>query len=151
MQNCIKAAIALVCTTYKRQLLFALLQLIAFVCTTVIENILSPTPIFTFWMSCWNCQRFYGIITFAWTIATIKINITLLQLVTLKGTTTIDKVLCTIAIDYLCCRQADIVTYRAAFATKNAKCKWKVQNIKPESLNIINYNNSNDNCTLTTA
>ena len=35
----------------------------------------------------------------------------------------IDKVLCTIAIDYFCCRQADIVTYRAAFAAKNAKYK----------------------------
>ena len=48
-------------------------------------------------------------------------------------------------------RQADIVTYRAAFAAKNAKYKCKMQNITTECSNIINYNNSNDNCTLTTA
>jgi len=63
----------------------------------------------------------------------------------------IDKVLCTIAIDNFCCREADIVTDRAAFAAKNAKYKWKVQNIKTGSLNTINYNNSNNNRTLTTA
>ena len=61
----------------------------------------------------------------------------------------IDKVLCTIAIDYFCCRQADIVTYRAAFAAKNGKYKYKMQNITTEYSNIINYNNSNTNHTLT--
>ena len=40
----------------------------------------------------------------------------------------IKKVLCTIAIDYFCCRQADIVTYRAAFAAKmqNIIEKYKI-------------------------
>ena len=47
-QNCVKAAIAFVCTTCKRQLLFALLQLISFVCTTAMENILSTTLICNF-------------------------------------------------------------------------------------------------------
>ena len=122
-QNCVKAAIAFVCTTCKRQLLFALLQQITFVCTTAIENILSTTPIVNFCMPYCNCQHFYGTTTFVWTIATITINITLLQLLTFKFTMAIDKVLCTIAIDYFCCRQADIVTYRAAFAAKNAKYK----------------------------
>ena len=37
-QNCVKAAIAFVCTTYKKQLLFALLQLTTFVCTSAIET-----------------------------------------------------------------------------------------------------------------
>ena len=37
-QNCVKAAIAFMCTTCKGQLLFALLQLITFVCTTAIDN-----------------------------------------------------------------------------------------------------------------
>ena len=32
-QNCVKAAIAFVCTTCKRQLMFALLQLVTFVYT----------------------------------------------------------------------------------------------------------------------
>ena len=49
-QNSVKAAIAFVCTTCKRQLLFALLQLITFVFTTAIENILSATPIANFCM-----------------------------------------------------------------------------------------------------
>ena len=51
------------------------------------------------------------------------ISITLLQLLTFEFTMAIDKVLCTIAIDYFCCRQADIVTYKAPFAAKNAKYK----------------------------
>ena len=63
----------------------------------------------------------------------------------------IDKVLCTITIEYFCCRQADIVTYRAAFAAKNAQYKWKVKKITTESSNINKYNNSNNNRTLTTA
>ena len=37
-QNCVKAAIAFVCTTCKRQLLFALLQKITFVCTIATDN-----------------------------------------------------------------------------------------------------------------
>ena len=37
-QNCFKAAIAFVCTTCKRQLLFALLQKITFVCTIAKDN-----------------------------------------------------------------------------------------------------------------
>ena len=37
-QNCVKAAIAFVCTTCKTQLSFALLQLITFVCNTTIYN-----------------------------------------------------------------------------------------------------------------
>ena len=47
-QNYIKTAIAFVCTTFKRQLLFALLQLITFVCTTTIENILTLLLSLTF-------------------------------------------------------------------------------------------------------
>ena len=101
-QNYVKAAIAFVCTTCKRQLLFALLQLITFVCTTAIENILSTTPIVNFCMPYCNCQHFYGTTTFVWTIATITINITLLQLLTFKCTMVIDNFLCTIAIDYFC-------------------------------------------------
>ena len=37
-QNCVKAAIAFVCMTCKRQLLFALLQKITFVCTIATDN-----------------------------------------------------------------------------------------------------------------
>ena len=37
-QNCVKAAIAFVCTTCKRQLLSALLQKITFVCTIATDN-----------------------------------------------------------------------------------------------------------------
>ena len=39
-QKCVKAAIAFVWTTYKKQLLFAQLQLTTFDCTSAIENIL---------------------------------------------------------------------------------------------------------------
>ena len=49
-QNCVKAAISFLCTTCKRQLLFALLQLITFVCTTAIDNILNTTPVVNFCM-----------------------------------------------------------------------------------------------------
>ena len=49
-QNCVKAAIAFVCTTCKRQLLFEQLQLIAFVCTSANENILCTTVIVNFCM-----------------------------------------------------------------------------------------------------
>ena len=101
-QNCVKAAIAFVCTTYEKQLLFALLQLITFVCTTAIDNILSTTPIVNFCMPYCNCQNFYGTTTFVWTIATITINITLLQLLTFKCPMVIDNFLWTIAIDYFC-------------------------------------------------
>ena len=48
-------------------------------------------------------------------------------------------------------RQADIVTYRAAIPAKDAKYKYKMQNIATEYSNIINYNNSNNNHKLTTA
>ena len=90
-QNCVKAAIALVCTTCKRQLLFALLQLMTFVCTTAIENILNTTSIVNFCMHYCNCQCFYGTTTFVWTIiATITINKTLLQLLTFRCTMVID-------------------------------------------------------------
>ena len=47
-QNFVKAAVAFLCTTCKRQLLFALLQLITFVCTTAIENISTTTPMVNF-------------------------------------------------------------------------------------------------------
>ena len=73
-QNCVKAAIALVCTTCKRELLFALLKLINFVCTTAIENILSNTPIVYFCMPCCNCKRFYRKKTFVWITATITLH-----------------------------------------------------------------------------
>ena len=79
------------CTTCKRQLLFALLQLITFVCTTAIDNILSTTPIVNFYMPYCNCQYFYGTTNFAWTIATITINIIYLELLTFKCTMIIDK------------------------------------------------------------
>jgi len=49
-QNCVKAAIAFVCTICKRQLLFALLRLITFVCTSAIEHILCTTVIVNFCM-----------------------------------------------------------------------------------------------------
>ena len=49
-QNCVKAAIAFVFTTCKRQLLFALLQLITFACPSAIENILFTTVIVNFCM-----------------------------------------------------------------------------------------------------
>ena len=48
-------------------------------------------------------------------------------------------------------RQANIVTYEARFAAKNAKDKCKMQNITTDCSNIINYSNSNNNHTLTTA
>ena len=44
-QICAKFAIAFVCTTCKRQLLFALLQQITIVCTSAIENIFCTTVI----------------------------------------------------------------------------------------------------------
>ena len=40
-QNCVEAAIAFVCTRCKRQLLFAILQLITFVCITAFDNFFS--------------------------------------------------------------------------------------------------------------
>ena len=49
-QNCVKAAIAFVCTTSKEQLLFALLQLISFVCTFAIENVIYSTVTVNFCM-----------------------------------------------------------------------------------------------------
>ena len=49
-QNCVKAAIAFVCTTYKKQLLYTLLQLITFVCTSAIDNILCSTVMVNFCM-----------------------------------------------------------------------------------------------------
>ena len=45
-----QAAIAFVCTICKRQLLFVPLQLITFVCTSAIENILRATVIVNFFM-----------------------------------------------------------------------------------------------------
>ena len=78
------------------------LQKITFVCTTAIDNILSTTPIVNFCMPYCNCQHFYGTTTFVWTIATITINITLLQLLTFKCPMVIDNFLWTIAIDYFC-------------------------------------------------
>ena len=48
-------------------------------------------------------------------------------------------------------RQANIQTYRATFAAKNAKHKCKMQNIKTECSNIIYYKNSNYNRKLTIA
>ena len=99
-QNCVKAAIAFVCPTCKRQLFFALLQLITFVCTTAIENILSTTPKVNFCKPYCNCQHFHGTTTFQRTIVTITINITSLQLLTFKCKMVIDNFLCNIAIDY---------------------------------------------------
>ena len=43
------------------------------------------------------------------------------------------------------------MTYSAGFAAKNAKHRCKMQKITTEQSNIINYNNSNNNHTLTTA
>ena len=100
--NCVEAAIAFVCTTCKRQLLFALSQLITFVCTTAIENISSTNPIVLFCMYSCNCLHFQGTTTFVCNIATITINIKSLQLLTFKCTMVIDTCLCTIAIDYFC-------------------------------------------------
>ena len=86
----VKAAIAFVCTTCKRQLLFALLQLITFVCTNTIENILTTTRIINFCMPCCNSLQFYWTRTFVRTIAIITNNITLLQLLTFKCTIVVD-------------------------------------------------------------
>ena len=46
--NCVKAAIAFVCATCKRQLLSALLHLITFICITAINNFLYTTSIVNF-------------------------------------------------------------------------------------------------------
>ena len=54
-QNCVKAEIAFMCTPCKRQLLFALLQLITFVSTTVINNFLCTATIINF------CMHYYTI------------------------------------------------------------------------------------------
>ena len=72
-----------------------------FVCTTVIEKLLSTTPIVNFCMPYCNWQRFYRKITFVWTTATITIT-TLLQLLTLNCTMVIDNFLCNIAIEEYC-------------------------------------------------
>ena len=61
-------------TTWKRQPLFALLQVITFVCTTAIENILSTTPIVNFCMPYYNCQHFYKTTTFVRTIAAFTLT-----------------------------------------------------------------------------
>ena len=60
-KNCVKAAIAFVCTSCKRQILTALLQLITFVCTTAIENCFMHdcNCIVNFCLLYCNCQRFY--------------------------------------------------------------------------------------------
>ena len=81
--------------------MFALLQLITFVCTLAIENISSTTPIVNFSMPYCNCQHFYGTTSFVRTIATIISNATLLPLLTFKCTMVIDRILCTIEIDLL--------------------------------------------------
>ena len=47
-------------------------------------------------------------------------------------------------------RQANIQTYRATFAAKNAKHNCKMQNITTECSNFIDFNIINNNCTLTT-
>ena len=100
-QNCVQAAIAFVCTTYERQLLFALLQLITFVCTTAIDNILSTTPIVNFCMPYCNCQHFYRKKLLYGLLQPLQ-YITLLLLLTFECTMVIDIFLCTIAIDYFC-------------------------------------------------
>jgi len=82
--------------------LFALLQLIGFVCNCSIENILSNTPIVVFCIHDCNCQHFYRTTTFVWTIDTITINIILLQLLTFICTMVIFNFLCTIKIDNFC-------------------------------------------------
>ena len=81
-QNCVKAAIAFVCTTCERQLLFALFQLITFVCTFATKNILCTIVIIYFCMHTllqllsvkYNkaMDNFYALLllpTFAYTIA----------------------------------------------------------------------------------
>ena len=47
-QNCIEAAIAFVCTSCKRKLLFAILQLLTFVCITAFENFFRTTIVHFF-------------------------------------------------------------------------------------------------------
>ena len=66
-QNCFKAAIAFVCTTCNRHLLFALLQLETF-------------KHYSICLPYCNCQHCHGTTTLVWIIATIAINITSLQL-----------------------------------------------------------------------
>ena len=60
-QNYVKAAIAFVCTSCKRQLLFAILQLITFVCTTAFDNFFMyrNCPLFVHYL---NCQCLYWIL-----------------------------------------------------------------------------------------
>ena len=53
-QNCVEAAIAFVCTSCKRQLLFAILQLITFVCITAFDNFFRTT-IVHFFVQYFNC------------------------------------------------------------------------------------------------
>ena len=48
-------------------------------------------------------------------------------------------------------RQTDILNYRTAIPAKDAKYRCKIQNITTEYSNNIDYNNSNNNHTLTTA
>ena len=53
-QNCVEAAIAFVCTSCKGQLLFAILQLITFVCITAFDNFFRTT-IVHFFVQYFNC------------------------------------------------------------------------------------------------
>ena len=161
------------CTTCKR-LFFPLLQLITFVCTTAIENILSTTPIVNFWKDyCNHCKK-HHIIT-----------------VISKCTMVFDNFLSTIAIGYFCmhycnwqllfgllqlrtnscCRLAlttsvtliatthiDLYQHYSIWQTCYELTLWllelllqlEIQNMSKECSNIINYNNSNNIYRLTT-
>ena len=126
-----------------------------------------------------NCQHFYGTTIFVvWTIATITINITLLQILTLKCTMVIDNFLCTVTIDYFCmhyctrqlffgllqlrtvacCRPAltklvTLIAHKLITASGLVKLQLQLQmqNLTTESSTTINYNNSNNKHKLTTA
>ena len=63
-QNCVEAAIAFVFTSCKRQLLFAILQLITFVCITAFDNFYNQQIITIFAFKCTM-----GIVNFLYTIA----------------------------------------------------------------------------------
>ena len=87
------------------------LQEITFVCTIATDNFclhhynwkhFKTTPIINFCMPYCNSLRFYWATTFVRTIATITINITLLQLLTFKCTMVIDNFLYNITIGYFC-------------------------------------------------
>ena len=106
LNNCVKVAIAFVCTTCKRQLLFALLQQITFVCPNAIENILSTTPIVNFCMHYCNCQHFMEQqLLYVLLLQPLQLTPHYYSYWLLNGDW---QLFCTIAIDHFCMLQTSI-------------------------------------------